>query len=153
MKRVLFLTDESSTLKLGERLSHIIPDDFTIYLRGELGAGKTTLVRGFLKGLGHKGAIKSPTFTLLEPYVLNHKTIYHFDLYRVSETAELELIGMRDYFAESAVRFVEWPERAKKYLVEPDWYCEMGTKGEGREIRFMARSQRGKEVLERVERL
>ena len=115
-----FLQDEQATLELGQALSQWCPPQAVIFLRGELGAGKTTLVRGLLRGLGYTGPVKSPTFTLIEPYHLTSRTVFHFDLYRVADPEELEYMGARDYFREQAVCLIEWPERASGWLARPD---------------------------------
>lgn len=105
---------------LGGRLARQCPDGCRIYVRGPLGAGKTTLVRGFLRALGFSGTVKSPTYTLVEPYNLQKHTVIHFDFYRIAEPAELDTIGVRDYFDRSAICLVEWPEKAGAFLETPD---------------------------------
>jgi tRNA threonylcarbamoyladenosine biosynthesis protein TsaE len=129
------LKDEKATLALGARLAAIVPDTCVIYLHGELGAGKTTLVRGFLRALGHKGKVKSPTFTLVEPYQITGKHIYHFDLYRLVDPEELEYVGMRDY-VDAGICLIEWPERGVGFLPPADLHCFLDMHGKGRIARF-----------------
>ena len=108
----LSIADEEAMLKLGASLADKIHPGDIVFLRGDLGAGKTTLVRGFLRAKGHEGAVKSPTFTLVESYHLDHTDIYHFDLYRLTDPYELELMGFRDYLRADAICLIEWPEKA-----------------------------------------
>ncbi|MCK4608328.1 MAG: tRNA (adenosine(37)-N6)-threonylcarbamoyltransferase complex ATPase subunit type 1 TsaE [Gammaproteobacteria bacterium] len=121
-------------MALGAELAGQCADKCVIYLKGDLGAGKTTLVRGFLMALGHKGKVKSPTYTLVEPYNLNGKQIYHFDLYRLNSPDELEYIGVRDYFSATSISLIEWPERGKGMLPEADVICKIEVVPRGRHV-------------------
>ena len=136
---------------LGQGCSTCCETGVQIFLRGDLGAGKTTFVRGFLRGLGYAGKVKSPTYTLIEPYNLARFTVYHFDLYRLTDPLELEAIGGRDYFDGSGVCLVEWPEKASTYLGEPDLMVDIGYLDEKREVYLKDNSVLGKQILTGLE--
>lgn len=129
-----YLADEAATVAFGEGLAPRLPRSALVFLHGDLGAGKTTLVRGILRGLGHEGAVKSPTYTLLEPYELLSCMVYHFDFYRIGDSAELDFIGVDELVESPALKLVEWPERAAERLPAADVAVRMHVEGEGRRI-------------------
>jgi len=112
--------------QLGAQLSSICGDHCIVYLKGELGAGKTTLTRGFMRALGYVGIVRSPTYGLVENYLLSEgKEVLHFDFYRVINSCELENIGIRDYFTKKAIFLIEWPERGYDFLPPADITCKI----------------------------
>lgn len=135
--------NETAMEALGARVALAAAPGFTLFLSGELGVGKTTLTRGFLRALGHTGAVKSPTYTLVEPYQLATSTVYHFDFYRLSDAEELEFMGIRDYFGEQAICVVEWPERAADRLPRPDLILAITYGEPGRQISIIAETSAG----------
>lgn len=145
----LQLADEAATLNLGARLASSLKPGLTIYLHGDLGAGKTTMVRGLLHAMGHEGKVKSPTYTLVEPYVISGIYVYHFDLYRFNDPEEWEAAGFRDYFNPESVSLVEWPEKARELLPDADIDIYLKVQGEGREVLLNANTTSGKACLER----
>lgn len=132
---------------LGERLAARLHAGLIIFFHGELGAGKTTLIRGILHGRGHTGAVKSPTYTLVEPYQLAGTAIYHFDLYRLNDPEELEFLGVRDYLEGNGICLVEWAERGAGVLPAPDLDVAIDRTEDGRVVRFSARTDKGAELL------
>lgn len=130
------LADENATQEYAKELAQLI--DFTkqtsLYFVGEIGAGKTTLIRSLFRELGVTGAIKSPTFSLLEIYQVDHFSIYHFDLYRLADPQELEFLGWRECFVGPSLCCIEWPEKAKNYLPEPTALIQLALSGKGREL-------------------
>ncbi len=138
---------EADMEALGQRFAKACRDGAVIYLQGELGAGKTTFVRGFCRGLGYTGFVRSPTFTLVESYLIGACEVHHFDLYRLTQPEELEFIGVRDYFAPGSLCIVEWPERGAGILPEADVMLEFAYIPEGRRMDATAGTERGRRLL------
>ena len=142
-----YLPDPTATETVGRRLASACEDGLLVFLHGQLGAGKTTLVRGFLRASGHQGSVKSPTYTLVEPYATDHGALYHLDLYRLADPEELEWIGIRDLLTDESICLIEWPEQGAGILSEPDLHIYLRTKGQGREIKLKPVSPRGVQVV------
>lgn len=153
------MADEAATLQFGAVLAKVIAPNLTIYLHGDLGAGKTTLVRGLLHALGYVGKVKSPTYTLVESYEIkshanSNLMLYHFDLYRFNDEEEWEEAGFRDYFNASSVCIIEWPEKAQNCLPTPDLNVTFSIKNIGlnlgRNIHVSAHSVLGQQCLQAI---
>ena len=130
------LADEPATLKLGAHLGGFLAPGLTIFLFGDLGAGKTTLVRGLLRGLGFEGRVKSPTYTLVESYSVSSLYLYHFDLYRFKHEQEWLDAGFDEMFDGCNICLVEWPERAMNLLPRADVEINLALEGEGRSVKI-----------------
>ena len=143
----LALPDEAATRSFGARLARCLAPGFKLYLRGPLGSGKTTLVRGLLGALGWRDRVKSPSYALVEVYVVSRLQLYHFDFYRFLDQRELDDSGFRDYFDGAAVCVVEWPEKAGGALPLPDVEIALEHDGAGRALRARAYSPIGERCL------
>ena len=145
MKR--YLADEAATIAFGKELLDALPEDlasWTLLLTGDLGAGKSTLARAFIKAAGHTGAVPSPTYTLVEPYDFPRGHIYHVDLYRVSSEDELRYLGWNEL--DNGCRLVEWPERAPGLTRQADLSLILHYEGDGRSIEIVPLTDRAKKV-------
>jgi tRNA threonylcarbamoyladenosine biosynthesis protein TsaE len=145
------LPDEQATLALGGALAPCLEPGLTVYLRGELGAGKTTLVRGVLRALGHTGAVKSPTYTLVELYEVSRLHLHHFDFYRFQDPKEWIDAGFRESFNGRNVSLIEWPERAGGMLPPADLDIALGLLATGRSAALTSSSLAGQKCLARLE--
>ena len=146
----VYLSDEAATLELGARLGWALPDRLIVYLRGELGAGKTTLARGVLRGLGYTGRVKSPTFTLVEVYRLSSLYLHHFDFYRFKDPNEWIDAGFRETLGADHVCLIEWPEKAGTLLPAADLELTLEHEDTGRRARLLASSPAGIECLRQI---
>lgn len=141
---------ENAMLQLGATLACLCAPGMIIGLHGDLGAGKTVFCRGFLRALGHDGNVKSPTFTLVEPYALSQGPVYHFDLYRLGHPEELLFIGLEDYLTDESIALIEWPEQGRGVLPVLDIVCHITMQGELREVRLESNTPLGEGVLARA---
>lgn len=146
----VFLPDVAASESLGERLANTMPARAVVFLRGNLGAGKSSLARAMLRSLGVAGPIKSPTYSLVERYSLAQGEAVHLDLYRIAETAELEFLGLDDLAVQDRLWLVEWPERGGSALPPPDLEIELSVSGAGRAVELRGISDPGKEWLARL---
>ena len=144
------LSTEDQTEALGRQLAAELTAPVTIYLTGDLGVGKTRLSRAILHGLGHAGTVKSPTYTIVEPYEFAQFTIYHFDLYRLTDPSELEFMGIRDYFSGSTIVLIEWPENGQGFVNDADLIIQLSFANTGRHCQLMAKSEVGIKLLEQL---
>lgn len=146
------IPDESSMEQLGAQLAAACVAPAVIYLHGDLGAGKTTLARGYLKSLAYPGPVRSPTYTLVEPYDTSAGRIYHLDLYRLADPEELEFLGVRDIQAEQGVMLVEWPEQGRGWLPSADLVVSITHRADGRGVELAANSEQGVRMLSELTR-
>lgn len=144
------LADENATIALAQRLAAQLKPGMVIYLHGDLGAGKTTLVRDMLNALGYTGRVKSPTYTLVEQYHAAELNLYHFDLYRLHDEEEWEAAGFRDKFDGRNIFFIEWPERARGLIPQADVEVDFEILAAGRKVEIRAHTKIGKQCLEQL---
>lgn len=144
------ITTESETEQFAEKLASVISAPIWIALNGPLGAGKTTLTRYVLQALGHKGTVKSPTYTLVEPYEVADSKFFHFDLYRLSDPEELEYLGIRDYLGDKIIAFVEWPSKGKGFLPETDLSIEIQLNDNSRLFVLTSHSKKGQKIIQNL---
>lgn len=157
----IFLRDEQATVAVGQLLATLCPPGINIYLYGDLGAGKTTLVRGMIQSFLPTARVKSPTYTLVEGYELADseknpqgiKHIYHFDLYRLGDPEELEYLGGRDYFSGNAVCLVEWPQRGEGWLAKPDLEIMLNYQQDGRALELTSHTDKGAFIVQQLKAL
>jgi tRNA threonylcarbamoyladenosine biosynthesis protein TsaE len=147
---LLQAADEDAMVACGQTLGAALRPGLVIYLQGDLGMGKTTLSRGVMRSFGHRGSVKSPTYTLVEPYEFGELTVYHFDLYRLGDAEELEFMGIHDYFSAQAICLVEWPARGEGVLPPADLVINIERKDSGRQLQLCASTAEGLAVLERL---
>ncbi|WP_295450706.1 tRNA (adenosine(37)-N6)-threonylcarbamoyltransferase complex ATPase subunit type 1 TsaE [uncultured Thiodictyon sp.] len=144
----ILLPDADAQTAFGARLAAVLPSQVVIYLRGDLGTGKTTLARGILRGLGHQGPARSPTYTLIEPYEIGPRRVYHLDLYRLADPEELEYLGLRDFLSDEALWLVEWPERGAGLLPAADLIIEIAYIVEGRKLTLIPKNEVSQALIE-----
>jgi len=149
----LHLRDEAATAQLGQRLAATLAPGLRIYLRGDLGAGKTTLARALLRALGFQGRVKSPSYALVELYTVSSLNLYHFDFFRFRNQKEWSDAGFREYFSSDGVCLVEWPEKARDVLPLPDVEILLSTAGTSRDALFTAHTQAGEKCLDAASEL
>lgn len=142
-----YLADEAATLALGAALARSLEPGLSVHLKGELGVGKTTLVRGVLRELGWKGRVKSPTYALVELYEVSRLSFHHFDFYRFHDPREWSDAGFRESFNGHTVSLIEWPEKAGDLLPPPDVEIALESSGAGRNASLRSRSDRGRKCL------
>ncbi len=152
LTRLFDIADAEAMELLGARLARVSAEaGLVVHLHGDLGAGKTTLVRGFLRGLGHQGNVRSPTYTLVEPYDFPQRRVYHLDLYRLGDAEELEWIGLRDLLDGSSVVLIEWPERGLGVLPPADLEIQIEYRDSGRQVVLIGLSPAGERTVQQLD--
>jgi len=146
MSEVIYLKDEAATISFAKEFAKGLPRRLILFLEGSLGAGKTTFCRALIQALGYEGTVKSPTYTLVEPYHTETAQVYHFDFYRLVDPEELEYMGLWDYLSQEAICLIEWPERGQSVLPKADLVLHFRIKGEGREVTVEANTPQGEQL-------
>ena len=146
--QTLFLPDEDATVAVGARLASASCGHGVIALQGNLGSGKTTLCRGLIRALGHTGAVKSPTYTLVEPYEIGDARVLHYDLYRLADPEEVEFLGMRDFLDGNTLTLIEWPEKAKGFMPPVDLELTLEVAPQGRQLSWQALTKHGEKLAD-----
>ena len=148
--RCVELADAAATEALGRALAAVVSTPGVVFLSGELGAGKTTLTRALLDALGHRGAVRSPTYTLLEVYDLERLRCIHCDFYRIGDPGEIEYLGLFDLLGEDSLVLIEWPEHGAQGLLQPDLVIALDYAGDGRRARLRAETGAGRAWLRAI---
>lgn len=147
---MIHLSSAEETLNIAARLAQHCPHPFIMFLQGPLGAGKTTFTRGFLQGLGFQGNVKSPTYTLVEPYTLPNITLYHFDLYRLRHPTELLDLGLDDYTSQNCICIFEWPEQGGEFMPTPDLTCRLSLDNDARLLELLSHNERADNLMKEL---
>lgn len=153
MEKQFKVEGEEATHALAAKLAACCSGGEVIYLKGDLGAGKTSFSQGFIRALGYSGRVKSPTYTLVEPYEVGTMRIFHFDLYRLSDPEELEFMGIRDYFAPDAICLIEWPDKGAQLLASADLEISIEIEPNSRVFTVQPGSQKGQQILSKLKGL
>ncbi len=151
MQQSFFLANEEATESLASQIAKRCTQHTVVYLSGDLGAGKTSFSRGFIRGLGFDGRVKSPTYTLVEPYEISNWRVFHFDLYRLADPEELEFMGIRDYFEPDCLCLVEWPDKGAQLLASADLAINIEFEDQGRRITLQALTQNGRHLINELQ--
>lgn len=149
----IVLTGEAEMVGFAAQLAPIFSEGGLVFLEGTLGAGKTTFSRGLIQALGHTGAVKSPTYTLVEEYDLDDVRVYHFDLYRLGDPEELEYMGIREYLADGTLCLIEWPYRGLGVLPSPDILIQIDDLGDARKLHWQGKTERGTRWSEQLQKV
>jgi len=150
---LITISTEDEMVAVGAHLGVAIASGGVLYLRGDLGAGKTTFCRGLIRSFGYQGAVKSPTYTLVEPYLFNNTSVYHFDLYRLGDPEELEFMGIREYFDKDAVCLLEWPDKGEGVIPSADIELTIKKIKKERQLQFVAAGSQGEQVLSAFQKM
>jgi len=144
------LASLDATTRLGGQLAPLLRVGGVVYLYGDLGAGKTSLARAVLEALGYRGRVKSPTYTLVETYELDVLTVYHMDLYRLSDPEELEYLGVREMMKPSVLSLIEWPGHGLSYIASPDLIINLEYSDQGRCVQLSGKTIHGQSILSEI---